>query len=223
MGKSKKNVTDQAWVFRALEFVSLGFKDYIGARSLLLQDLPLQGTTLASSAVEKYIKALLSLRGENAQGHLKKAHISSLHNYVPDLAKALNSNFLEFLRRCYRLRYTDSLPVDFNVCIYAREVLAELDYTIHCMEFQMNFWRDTGAGVVTMYRGALKKKDRRLLSENHVLLNQSKADFLSKPDVAYGMRNRPERGLLELEFKVYSSPTDGDFCRPAVVPVEKST
>jgi len=223
MAKSKKHITDQARVFRALEFVSLGFKDYIGARSLLLQELPLQGATLGSSAVEKYIKALLSLRGENAQGHLRKGHISSLQNYVPDLARDLNSNFLEFLRRCYRLRYTDSLPVNFNVSVYAREVLAELDFTIHRMEFQMNFRRDTGAGVTTMYRGALKKKDKRLLSENHVLLNQSKSDFLSKPDVAFGIRNRPEQGLLEVDFEVYSSPTDGDFCRPAVVPVGKST
>ena len=64
MGKSRKATSDQTRIFRALEFVGLGYKDYIGARTLLIDHLPLQGATLGSSAVEKYIKALLSLRGE---------------------------------------------------------------------------------------------------------------------------------------------------------------
>jgi len=222
MGNFRKHVADQGRVFRALEFVGLGFKDYIGARTLLLQELPLQGATLGSSAVEKFIKALLSLRGEKAQGHLKKSHISSLKNYAPDLAAKLNPEFLEFLEKCYRLRYTDGLPPNFNLSVYAREVLAELDHTIIQMESQMVFRRSDGSEVATMYRSALENKDHRLLSENHVLQQQDKATFLSKPDVAYGIRNRPVHGLLEVEFKVYSSPMDGKFCREAVIPVSNA-
>ncbi|MBI5461290.1 MAG: hypothetical protein HY941_03800 [Gammaproteobacteria bacterium] len=221
MAKNRKATSDQARVSRALEFTGLGYKDYIGARALLLEQLPLQGATLGSSAVEKYIKALLAIRGENTQGHLKKSHISSLKNFLPDLAKKLNMEFLDFLRKCYTLRYTDGLPPDYNLSVYARETLAELDHTVFSMEYQMNFHRSDGAEVITMYRNALKNGNKLLLVENHVLMKEDKSHFLSKPDVAYGMRNRPSEGILEIEFRVYESPKDGKFCRAAVVPVNK--
>ncbi|SHE21096.1 hypothetical protein [methanotrophic endosymbiont of Bathymodiolus puteoserpentis (Logatchev)] len=215
-----KKTSNQERVFRALEFINLGYKDYIGARTLLLNKLPLQGATLGSSAVEKYIKALLAVRGENTQGHLKKAHISSLKNYIPDLTKKLNSEFLDFLRKCYSLRYTDGLPQNFNISVYARETLAELDYTIFNMEFQLNFQHAEGHEIYSMYRSAYKAGDTRLFSDNYLLLKQDKQMFLSNPDVAYGMRNRPNKGILEVEFKVFESIKDGKFCREAVVPVQ---
>lgn len=219
MGKASKSTSDQKRVFRILEFLGLGFKDYIGARTLLLSELPLQGATLGSSAIEKYIKAVLAARGEEAQGHLKLTHIKSLNNYVPELARKLNPEFLAFLQKCYSLRYTDRLPPDFNVAIYARETLAELDHTIFSMEFQLNFRNSNNTEIMTMYRSALKSNDSRLLTANHVLSKQDKVDFLKQPDVAYSIRNRPGAGILEVEFKVYESLQDGRFCREALIPV----
>lgn len=184
----------------------------------MLNHLPLQGATLGSSAVEKYIKAILAVRGENSEGHLNSAHIKSLRNYVPDLANKLNFDFLAFLRNCYRLRYTDVLPPDFNITIYARETLAELDHTIFHMEFQVNLRKSDSSEITTRYRGTLKSKDPRLLNENHVLKQQDKKDFLKKPDIAYSIRNRPGFGLLEVDFDVHESPLDGKFCREALSP-----
>jgi hypothetical protein len=175
---------------------------------------------LGSSAVEKYIKALLAIRGENARGHLKKAHISSLKNFIPDLTKKLNFEFLEFLRKCYSLRFTDGLQDNFNISVYARETLAEIDYTIYNMEFQLNFQSSNEIEVISMYRNALNSSDKRLFEDNYILLNQDKNIFLSKPDVAYGMRNRPNKGILEVEFNVYESNKDGKFCRETVIPVK---
>lgn len=221
MNKKTKSTSDEKRVYRALEFVNLGYKDYIGARTLLLNQLPVQGATLGSSSVEKYIKALLAIRGENTQGHLKKAHISSLQNFIPDLTKKLNIEFLDYLRKCYELRYSDGLSSDFNISVYARETLAELDYTVHNMEFQLNFQHSGGFEVNTMYRSALKSLDVRLFNDNYLLLNQDKLEFLSKPDVAFGMRNRPNQGILEVEFTVFESLKDGKFCREAVIPIRR--
>ena len=218
MAKSKKSTSDQTRAKRVIEFLSLGFKDYIGARILLLNHLPLQGATLGSSAVEKYIKAILSIRGERSEDHLNSAQLKSLKNYVPDLANKLNFDFLVFLRNCYKLRYTDTLPPDFNVTIYARETLAELDHTIFSMEFQVNVRKSDSTEITTRYRGVLKSKDPRLLNENHVLNQQDKTDFLKKPDTGYEIRNRPGFGLLEVEFRVFESPLDGKFCREALRP-----
>ena len=222
----RKPTSDRARVARVREFLHLGFKDYIGARTLLLSRLPLQGAVLGSTAIEKYLKAIAAVRGNEIHGHLRAAHMNALRNYVPELFESLNSEFLSFLQHCYRLRYTDRLPVGFNLVVYGREVLAELDHTVFRCEFQVNLRQASGEQALTAYRHALAKKSKLLLRENHVLLQQDKGTFLKQESAAYAMRNRGLEGILEVEFEVFESPSDGHFEREAlrlVSPEEAST
>ena len=50
-------------------FLRDAFSDYIGARVLLLAQLPQQGAILSSTAIEKSIKAMLAFQGNESRGH----------------------------------------------------------------------------------------------------------------------------------------------------------
>lgn len=212
----ERKTSDQKRVRVILEFLQLGFIDYIAARTLLRSGLPLQGAVLASTAVEKYFKALSAVAGKPLWGHLQEKHVKRIREFIPDLFAKFNPEFLDFLKRCYTLRYTDALSPGFTLKVFARETLAELDHTIFHTEFQINLKYDNGQPVLTAFRNAMEKKAPKLFADNHILNDVSKVDFLRQPDTAYAILNRPDEGILEVEFTVYESPTDGKFNRPGI-------
>lgn len=63
---AKNNLKD------AMNLMVLGYRDYIGARFLLNNDYVIQGVTLASTAVEKYLKAILVAHGYSRQVHIEQ-------------------------------------------------------------------------------------------------------------------------------------------------------
>jgi hypothetical protein len=205
-----------------LQFLSLGFMDYVGARSLLRSRLPLQGAVLASTAVEKYFKAIALVGGKSLRGHLKEAHVQHIRAFVPELFAKFNPKFLTFLERCYVLRYTDSLPPGFTLKVYARETLAELDEAIINCESQVTLRRSTGQAVRRPFDTALERRDEVLVQDNHVLNGIPKTEFLRHRDYAYAILNRPSEGLLEADFVAESSPQDGEFTRPGIWRVPNS-
>lgn len=211
----EKKIPQQKRSQLVLQYLQLAFIDYVGARTLLRSQLPLQGAVLASTAVEKYFKAIAVVGGKQLCGHLGAKHVKQIKQYTPNLFEKLNPEFLKFLERCYTLRYTDSLERGFTLKVFARETLAELDHTVYNTEMQINVRRDDGGRVLSAYRNALQKKTPNVFDDNHVLQNISKTDFLRRPDKAYAILNRPE-GLLEVEFTVFESPTDGQFNRPGI-------
>jgi hypothetical protein len=211
---SKKKSSNPERVQPALEFTGLGFDDYIGARTLLIDGQPLQGAVLAATAVEKYIKAFGAMRGNVLEGHLQKAHINFLRNYQPKLYAALNPEFFPFLDRCYELRYTDSLSDGFNIAIHSREVLAALDETVLRFEWQMKFTREPqGEPVLTSYKAAIRDRSPRLFRENYLLLRQPRGKVLRGHNLGYAMLNRGgDEGILAYHA-VVPCPTDGHFER----------
>ena len=213
-GGKRRTTSERDRVYAALEFMHLGFRDYIGARTLLLAGLPVQGATLGSSAVEKYLKAFLAARGTPIHGHLNEGLVNSVRKYVPEMIRALNPEFLSFLQRCYWLRYTDRLPAGFNIAVPSHEVLAELDDAVLRFEGQMKFTREpSGEPLKTAHKAALLERSAYLYRENHCLLNQSKAEFLRGYNVLHTMMNRGgEEGILEF-VTVEQCPTDGHFER----------
>ena len=61
-----------------IEFLGAAFDDYLAARVLLLTRLPLQGAVLASTAIEKYLKAVLAFRRQKRRVHLHPDHWKEL-------------------------------------------------------------------------------------------------------------------------------------------------
>jgi HEPN domain. len=125
--KEGQNAARSADLPRLKAFLAAAFNDYIAARVLLSNALPLQGAIQASTAIEKYLKVFLEFRGNSSKGHLKRAHLNAVRNFAPDLWKTFNEEFFLLCQKVYDLRYPDSLPAGYNVVIAGREFLAELD------------------------------------------------------------------------------------------------
>src|SRR6188474_1578669 len=90
--------------------VDLGYRDYIAARFLLNNEFIIQGLTLASTAVEKYLKALIiftSKKKEKYNYHLD--NFSKLKTILDknyhDVTKRFDPVFLSILEKAYKIRY----------------------------------------------------------------------------------------------------------------------
>lgn len=204
---------------RVVRFLDDGFHDYIAARVLLLSGLLQQGAVLASTAVEKYLKAILATRGNEAHGHLKKAHWFGVKNQYPELFKYLNVGFLELCQKSYALRYTEDLPPNYNVVVANREFLAELDVTV--LSIEPNLLRSQADGVKRKTRFELftESRDHRLLQDNHCLFGQPKEQFIySGIQAVYELRKVASGDIMEVQYTTNSRPQDTSFTRAGLAP-----
>ncbi len=212
-----RKVSEPERVNRTLRFINLAFKDYIAARVLFNAELPLQGVFLASTSIEKYFKAIMTLRGNFSEGHLKAAHLRSVKNYDQALYNSLNESFLLFLQKCYRLRYYDNIEPGFSVCIVQRPTLAELDFAVSKLQSRFTFMRDEKR-LITMYDAAISSKDAALFLNNHILNQVEKGVFIEQEEsYVYEMRLDENCGLIEVTYMTKGSH-DGNFLVDGLTP-----
>jgi hypothetical protein len=203
---------------KILGMLDTAFNDYIAARVLFLGGLPLQAAVLSSTAIEKYFKAIMELRGSRSRGHLKAAQLNSVRNYDPKLFKGFNAEFLSLLQRCYRLRYTDDLPQGFNAVVATREFVAELDSMAASLHQRFLVIRERAPATLRQDY-MITTRDPRLVSDNYLLTGQDKASFIAAhPQLVYEVRLFPKRGLMEALYKAQPKASDGRFLREALVP-----
>lgn len=205
--KSKKNAR------LVNSFLSIAYKDYLAARLLINARLLVQGAILASTSVEKYIKAISAMRGNECSGHLKQQHINIIKNYDKKLYDSLNLDFLKLLIKVYKLRYIDNLDADFNLVIADREFLAELDYT--AIRFQECFlFNKEGQKVKTKYDVHKEENDLVLVLNNYILNKLDKSKFIyQEAQVIYEVRNCSKTGLIETEDLTLNRINNGQFLR----------
>ena len=185
---------------KVAEFLNIAYKDYLAARVLLNSGLLLQGSILASTAIEKYFKAILAFRGNEARGHLSRKHINAAKNYDKRLSVLLNDGFLILLQRAYSLRYLDDLPEEFNIVIAYREFLAELDYTATMIQESFHM-QQSGKDAKFSYDTDKENRDPLLHFNNHMLHGQSKQEFVAADSQSvFEVRNCKLRGLLEITY-----------------------
>ncbi len=198
------------------DYVDLGYKDYVAARTLLLNEMLLQGAGLVSCAVEKYTKSYAIARGKP----LKKNHIGE--DFIADLKTGIglpphvSENFLTFLGKCYSLRYVDKIPAGFNLCIRQRQLLAELDETILAYERAFTQTKD-GVRVPTQCQTAVQSKDPRIATENWILNGITKTDFIEQRDAVYEIRFFGPSNQIEVTYYTEKGKNDGDFLKAAFV------
>ncbi len=217
MSRSKQTSKTE-FAKKTREFLNIAYKDYLASRVLINAHLPVQGAVLASTAIEKYFKAILSFRGNESRGHLKKAHFNAVKNFDTNLWGHFNKEFFMLLQKIYSLRYHDNLEKGFNAVIASREFLAELDFT--AINIQESFWiKLAGEKVILMYHQDKKQQDPRLFHNNHVLEGFEKQSFISEePQLVYEVRNCNLRGFLEISYLAKPQTSDGKFMRPGCTP-----
>jgi HEPN domain-containing protein len=126
-----------------IQWLAWADEDYLAARALLLRAFVLQGTMLANTSIEKYIKAALVACGVPFRNtHDVTALCESLKS--SGTVAAVNASFLKNLGKAYKLRYPDDLPVGFNIALAQVKVLAEMDATVHALRKGFTLQRTDG-------------------------------------------------------------------------------
>ncbi|NOS94346.1 MAG: hypothetical protein HOP30_20725 [Cyclobacteriaceae bacterium] len=174
--------------------MDLGYRDYIAARVLLNNNQVIQGLTLASTSVEKYLKAIIvfSLKErENYYYHFDR--FEKLKNILSrvngDITKDWDPLFIEILENAFRIRYYDKIEEQIFMGFFMNQFIGELDSTIDCLEkFILNAEND--GTPFSAYNRAIKIKDPHLFENNYVLRKEGKKEFMEKPDFGFSIHIR---------------------------------
>jgi hypothetical protein len=180
--------------------LSLGYRDYIASRFLLNNDYILQGTVLASSAVEKYLKAGLALNGKR----LNKYHLDnlgqfkSLYSQTPYhmMFDVLDPAFLDILGKAYRYRYYDEKTITKpdTIGFLVNQFLGTLDFTILKLDSLFIITQEKD-GVTNSQDTQLKRAAKSglpdLLLNNYVLNKIDKTEFMNRKSKAFGLHITP--------------------------------
>lgn len=173
----------------AYNLIDLGYRDYIAARFLLNNHFVIQGLTLASTAVEKYLKSLIVLTSkEEVKYYYHLDNLKKLKNILSknniDITNKFDPVFLNVLEKAFKIRYYDKINEPITIAIFINQFIGELDYTIDFMEtFVLNTQNS-----ITPYRTAIKEKDRHLYKNNYILNKENKKDFMEKPDEGFSIQ-----------------------------------
>jgi len=216
-GRKGERPVQKAHVRKVVDFMNDGFHDYIAARVLLNAGLLQQGAVLASTAIEKYFKAVMATRSMESHGHLKTAHWNSVRNLEPVLFAQIDGDFLQLCKKCYDLRYTEQLSIGFNAVIAQREFLAELDATVALIEDTVVRASGDGKEVQTRYTVMKRENDARIWINNHVLAQSVKEAFIySDNQVVHEIKQGSHGGLMEVTYTSRKIPANKSMMRPAL-------
>ena len=174
--------------------MDLGYRDYIAARFLLNNHLIVQGLTLASTSVEKYLKALIVFNlevRENYHYHFDRFYKlkNLLENVNKDITKELDPVFLEILENAFKIRYYDRIKSPIFIGLYINQFIGELDYTIDFIErFIVN--TQNGGESISAYSRAIKNNEPHLYENNFILNKEDKKEHMEKTDVGFSIHLR---------------------------------
>src|SRR5690606_25191579 len=110
---------------QAYSLIQLGFNDYIAARHLINNGYILQGVTLASTAVEKYLKVILVSKGKTKKDigvHLDRIDKlkQQLDECYADFTNKIDERFLEILGKAYKARYYDDIKAPITIGFFIK-------------------------------------------------------------------------------------------------------
>jgi hypothetical protein len=155
----------------ALGLIRTAYNDYIAARVLLNKNHTLQGVILASTALEKYFKALLV----SHSGKIKHVHFDKfdqIKNAVEEIGYAVIINkmdprFIEILTKVYPLRYYDNIKLPTSVGFFKNQFLGELDQAVYWFDQALILSDDKGT-ILSPIKRDFQNKNPDLLENNWV-------------------------------------------------------
>lgn len=190
----KNSITWTEKLYKGHWLMDLGYRDYIAARLLLNNHLIIQGLTLASTSVEKYLKALIVFNlNENENYYYHFDRFEKLKNLLVkvnnDVTVEFDSVFIEILENAFKIRYYDRIGKPIFMGFYINQFIGELDYTIDYIErFIAN--TQNGGESMSAYNRAIRNNDPNLYENNFILSKENKKDFMEKPDVGFSIHIR---------------------------------
>ncbi|HWD87968.1 MAG TPA: hypothetical protein VG367_07570 [Mucilaginibacter sp.] len=183
----------------AFSFIQLAFRDYIAARFLINNGFLLQGLTLSSTAIEKYIKVILVLNGKTKKE--MKVHLNNVDKLKMELASCyydvtrfMDDHFLDILGKMYTIRYYDDIIKPVTIGFFINQFLGELDYIVNIFETKIitGLKRADGGPIKTAYKRAIDDEDPSLFENNYILKGINKKEHMEKLDTGYFINIQPE-------------------------------
>lgn len=189
-----KTITWTEKLYKGQWLMDLGYRDYVAARLLLNNHLIVQGLTLASTSVEKYLKALIVFNLDvNEYYHYHFDRFEKLKNLLKkvnkDVTGELDPVFIDILEMAFKIRYYDKIKQPVFIGFYINQFIGELDYTIDFLENLITKTENAGEPFSAYYR-ATKSNEPYLYENNFVLNRENKKDFMEKPDVGFSIHIR---------------------------------
>jgi small-conductance mechanosensitive channel len=186
-----KSITWTEKLYKGHWLMDLGYRDYIAARVLLNNELIVQGLTLASTSVEKYLKALIVFNLEEKEFyHYHFDKFEKLKNLLRKVNKDVTGEFdpvfLEILENAFKIRYYDKIEKPIFMGFYINQFIGELDYTIDFIETYIANTQNGGKSMSAFVR-AINNNDSHLYENHYILNKENKKDFMEKPDVGFSI------------------------------------
>jgi HEPN domain-containing protein len=200
----------------AMHFRKSAFMDYLAARVLILENMPLQALISASTCVEKYLKAILAIYGKTTRTHLDSEDFYKI--FAPDtydIHHYVNENFVRYLGRAYELRYIEATTGPTSVAVEVRKVLAELDELVHNFENRLVVHQGDLIAA-TNYQNVARDFNQRIWRENHVLCQLGKTEYVETPGTLWMIVVNPMNTGIEISHQEYRALDDGNFDFPKV-------
>jgi HEPN domain-containing protein len=169
-----------------LHWLTWADTDYLAARKLLMDGLLVQGASLANTAVEKYLKALITLHGKT---------VVRIHNPLAIYLKVkeqgsslqLDESFLELLGKSYEMRYPDDIEDGYNLVLSQALVLDALDQTVKSIADRVTIKNVDGA-IKRKLDLLVEQRSPQLFSMNTALGSITKDALLSQPSLVFECR-----------------------------------
>jgi HEPN domain-containing protein len=175
--------------------------DYLGARILPLTDLLVQGSALANTAIEKFLKALFLHSGVPApHGHNAERFYRDLKTQVPGCGLDLNVEFLKLINKAYLLRYPDDLEEGLNIVFNQAKLLSQLDRSV--LEIGRHLNIKLRGQTQRMVLDRAREKDEPRYFDRNVAVEPSRASLLfSGRSECYELRIHRQM-IIEAFYKV---------------------
>jgi len=182
----------------ARNLILMAYDDYIASRVLLNNKLALQGAIFASTAIEKYLKAILVVLGydlNKIKFHLDR--LPKLKSYFEEteylelFTKYFDPAFFDQLSKAYSFRYYDNVKQPTTMGFFINQFLGELDYTVAAFERLVIMNDDNGKDLPSKYKRAVNEKDHNLFHDNYILNNLDKREFMERNSDGFGIYHNP--------------------------------
>jgi len=183
-GKFVTIAGDQARL--TLHWLTWADNDYVAARRLLLDGLLVQGASLANTAIEKYLKALLVFQNKKViHGHKP---LSVYQEVRRNGSLRLNESFLGLLEQSYEMRYPDDLDDGYNIVLSQALILDALDQTVKTISDRIAFKNGNGDPIKRNLDVLIEKRDPRMVSQNTALGTITKEALLNQASLVFECR-----------------------------------
>jgi len=194
--------------------------DYLVARMMLLQGFLVQGSILATTTIEKYLKAVYCYSNMKVPKSHDVAGLYAQLTHKNPSNLDVNPSFLRLLRKAYKLRYPDELNDGFNIALNQAKLLAQLDRSVFELTKRFDI-RKNDQPVLMVLDEAKLAHDQRILVRNVAVDPSQIPALFSQPSQSCDLRNH--RGaIFEVFYQTLSVADDLIFELDGFVPQNDS-